>query len=558
MTMNWLSSLLLPPPSVSIKSMLWAWLGVEIIFNLIFRFYIVPRANKRVPPAPYRDFGEARDRYRIMLRVLERTEKFARYWGKPSRGVIATYIRSWFHDKDHVRAPSTKIAALAAAMAIGKGRKQTEEEKLLFATAKHLSFNESKSVKENPNAAGISSVDKSSENPQDDTHHDDGTGMEHVILLPDNKWTVKGTTRANISEFFVWTMFGHSLSEITNDKSLAWMLEELDMCFILAEERLGIVFQDVSDEQLRPYLVSLEEVYVLFKPLMFYLFFYLLKFVGDMILRNIGFRRVTTRSGVVAWYRPGTGNDKEIHPMLFFHGISPGGFTIYLPMLLNGFPADTRRSLVIFENPSISWVMSFKALTEQETVLGVRQVVDECFAKDQKFVLVGHSYGTCPLTWIIKDPVLKNRIGHLFMMDPVSLLLSEATIVRNFLYAEVKSEIFAMAATEVFTQYYCRRHFAWYNTELWLEDIPEDIPISIVMGGLDEIVDAPSIRSHILMFHQENPDRPGNLKLVYGKNARHNACLMIPHKWRLMSKVLLEQEELIARSSISDKSIKKE
>jgi pimeloyl-ACP methyl ester carboxylesterase len=544
--------------------MLWAWLRVEIVFSLVFRFYIVPRANRRVPPAPYRDYGEARDRYRIMLRVLERTEKFARYWGKPSRGVIATYIWSWFHDKDHVRAPSTKIAALAAAMAIGKGRKKTEEEKLLIKSAKHLSFHESKLVKENPNAEVriVSNVvvDKSSKNPQDDhTHcHDDGDGMEHVIALPDNKWTVRGTTRGNISEFFAWTMFGRSLSEITNEKSLSWMLEELEMCFVLAEERLGIVFQDESDEQLRPYLVSLEEVYVLFKPLIFYIFFYLVKFVGDMILRSIGFRRVTTRSGVVAWYRPGTGNDKEIHPMLFFHGISPGGFTIYLPMLLNGFPADTRRGLVIFENPSISWVMSFKALTEQETVLGVRQVVDECFSKDQKFVLAGHSYGTCPLTWILKDPALKNRIGHLFLMDPVSLMLSEATIVRNFLYAEVKSEIFAMAATEVFTQYYCRRHFAWYNTELWLEDIPEEIPLSIVMGGLDEIVDAPSIRSHILMFHQENPDRAGNLKLVYGKNARHNACLMIPHKWRIMSKVLLEQEELMARSPTTAMSSKQE
>jgi hypothetical protein len=372
--------------------MKWAWLGVEIIFYFVFRFYLVPRANRRVPPAPYRDYGEARDRYRILLRILERLEKFARYWGKPSRGVIATYVWSWFHDKDHVGAPSTKIAALAAAMAIGKGRQKTEEEKLLLASAKHLSYNESKSLKENLNGkAKISPADQPHESHG---HVEGGDGMEHVIALPGNKWTVKGTTRASISDFFAWTMFGRSLSEITNDKSLAWMLEELDMCFVLAEERLGIVFQDESDEQLRPYLVSLEDVYVLHKPLMFYLFFYLLKFVGDVILSSIGFRRIVTRSGVVAWYRPGTGDDTEIQPMLFFHGISPGGFTIYLPMLLNGFPADTRRGLVIFENPSISWVMSFKALTEQETVLGVRQVVDECFSKDQKFVLAGHSYGT--------------------------------------------------------------------------------------------------------------------------------------------------------------------
>ena len=69
--------------------------------------------------------------------------------------------------------------------------------------------------------------------------------------------------------------------------------------------------------------------------------------------------------------------------------------------------------------------------------------------------------------------------------------------------------------------------------------------MSIVLGGKDEIVDGPAIRSHILSFHEENKDRLGSFRLMYWKNARHNACLMLPYKWRKMSKLLLEQEGVV-------------
>jgi pimeloyl-ACP methyl ester carboxylesterase len=586
------------------------WLGVEVMFYIIFRIYIIPRANQLVPPAPYRDYGESCDRYRIMLRVLERTEKFARYWKLAPRGQMACHFREWFHDLDHVKAPSSKIGALTAAFATTKKRVQSEEEKRLMAYAKTLTFHESafdkatklKGDTKNPlkNSSGAeetcipdtslansssddeSSVEGSSagdsrrgghqdqghgvkETPSDygqESHASDdkdGHGMEYVINLPDDKWTIRGLKKSNSLEFLAWILFGHSLTDIVNDESKAWMMEELDMLLEFGKERINIVFQDGkedADEKLRAFLVSLENVCILHKPLFLYLFFYLIKFLGDLFLKCLGFRRVTTKQGMVAWYRPGTNTEKsqqKMQPILFFHGISPGGHPMYLPMLLQGIASDKRRGLVIIDNPAISWRISFHAFTEQETLRGIQEILDECLDdKDQKFILAGHSYGTAPVTWVIHDPVLRSRIGQVLLMDPITILLSEPSVVRNFFYAEAQSEILTMAATEIFTQYHCRRHMHWYNTELWLEDIPPEVPVTIVLAGKDEIVNADRIRSHILQFHEENPDRPGALKLLYWNRARHCSCLTVPRMWRQMSQAFLEHEA--SSSSIASSS----
>ena len=101
------------------------WLGVEAVFYVIFRCYIVPRANRHVKPVPYRDYGESCDRYRIMLRILQRTERFAQYWEKAPRGQMALHFREWFHDLDHVRAPSSRIGALTAAFSSVSATKQS-------------------------------------------------------------------------------------------------------------------------------------------------------------------------------------------------------------------------------------------------------------------------------------------------------------------------------------------------------------------------------------------------------------------------------------------------
>jgi pimeloyl-ACP methyl ester carboxylesterase len=619
------------------------WLGVEVLFYIIFRLYIIPRANQRVAPAPYRDYGESCDRYRIMLRILERTEKFARYWKLAPRGQMACHFREWFHDLDHVKAPASKIGALTAAFArTTKQRVQSEEEKRLRAYAKTLSFQESafdkatelnkggedplQKILEEPSIPDTTSLANSSSDEEDssvegsrsragdnkkdheltlDDHknHDnsnntpasdysqksrtkfngdvqEGDGMEYVIDLPDDKWTIQGLKRSNSLEFLAWIMFAHSLTEIVNDpEHKGWMMAELDMALEIGKDRINIIFpddeEDADTERLRPFLVTLENVCVLHKPLFLYLFFYVLKLLGDWFLQCIGFRRITTKNGMVAWYRPGIGTGTEetattinsanknpqdatagsgcsdndlMKPILFFHGISPGGHPMYLPMLLQGIARDKRRGLIIVDNPSISWRISFHAFTEQETLRGIQDVLDACQIH-QQFILAGHSYGTAPMTWVIHDPVLRHRISQVLLMDPITILLSEPSVVRNFFYAEAKSEILTMAATEVFTQYHCRRHMHWYNTELWLEDIPEHVPITIVLAGQDEIVNANRIRSHILQFHEQNPQRPGPLKLLYWKRARHCSCLTLPNKWRQMSLALLEHEEQAATTT---------
>jgi hypothetical protein len=427
-------------------------------------------------------------------------------------------------------------------------------------------------------------------------------GMENVILHSTGTWTIQGLGLTDVSKLFAWVLFAKDLRNLD-----AWERDELDLAFrIIGQERLGLVFHDDDDDnhrqpepddewtltaaeavppceqqqqqqqqQLRPLLMSLEDVQISHKPLPIYLLVYMIKFATGAFLRCWGFRRIVTRSGLVAWFRPAIlkqmkqqpNNDDgqellqqqlpNLQPLLFFHGVSPAPLTICLPMILNGLAAARRRAVVLFENPTISWSLGFHTLSEQDTLDGVQQIVheylDTCHnsssveEKQQHLAIAGHSFGSCCITWLVRShPALRDRIGQIILLDPVTILLSEPSVVVNFLYSKRRArwwDLLDIVSSELFTQYYIRRHFSWYNSELWLQDVPSDIPITIALSGRDDIVDAPSVREHILQFQQEHgTSRRGATELLYWPNLPHAMCIAFPDKWAQVEQAMLQQE----------------
>jgi hypothetical protein len=359
-----------------------------------------------------------------------------------------------------------------------------------------------------------------------------------------------------VSKLFAWVLFSKDIADIE-----AWEKEELDQAFRVGQERLGLVFHNNNEhddgapfEKQRPLLMSLADVKISHKPFTIYMFVYMMKFGTSAILRCLGFRRIVSRSGLVAWFRPAQENNKEeeedliqLQPLLFFHGVSPAPLAICLPMILNGLAADRRRAVVLFENPTISWSLSFHALSEQDTLDGVQQVINEYLDttsnEKQRCAIAGHSFGSCCVTWLARSPTLRNRIGQIILLDPVTILLSEPSVVVNFLYANRgRSDLLEIVSTELFTQYYLRRYFSWYNSELWLQDVPSEVPITIALSGKDDIVDAPSVRQHVLQFQQENTDRRGAIELLYWPNLPHAMCVAFPDKWAQVQQTMLQQE----------------
>lgn len=99
----------------------------------------------------------------------------------------------------------------------------------------------------------------------------------------------------------------------------------------------------------------------------------------------------------------------------------------------------------------------------------------------------------------------------------------------NFLYNTEMSKIRMVAASELFTEYYLRRHFSWYNSELWLEDLARTskTKILLALSGQDEIVPSSKVLHHI---HKRSYTKD-LVNLVYWEKAGHAHCVTDPRKW---------------------------
>ncbi|KAL7574642.1 hypothetical protein ACA910_002991 [Epithemia clementina (nom. ined.)] len=419
-------------------------------------------------------------------------------------------------------------------------------------------------------------------------------------------WTIPGLRREAVRDFFAWAFFAKNTADLTAEEQV-----RLEQCFNCIRELSGLILLDSSSMEdddnpslYQPRRLSLEKVQALHRPWILYAIIAATQFATrTFILPWLGFRRVEanhhnsdkTSSGhrqqqqqpLVAWYRPAkspplTGDKNQRQEVcLFFHGIAPAGVICYLPMIqaLLGGSGRQSQDLILVENPSVScqfhWLPNFHGLTEQETVQGIQDILQQLGLSTTRhdLTLMGHSFGSCPITWILRR---RNELGanlkEVILLDPVTLLLSEPTVMSRFLYERDsdKAHIRFLVASELFTEYYLRRHFCWYNSELWLEDfipIDNDNTIvvadnqeekttdergkasnnpakwTIVLSGRDEIVPSPVIQEHIQNLKDQHNFH--NCNLIYWPHSKHANCVMSPRRWELMKTFLFRSSNNI-------------
>jgi hypothetical protein len=294
-----------------------------------------------------------------------------------------------------------------------------------------------------------------------------------------------------MDEFLSWAFFS-SASEDMDD----WMVSEMDRMYATLEARYGMTFEPgrATNPAIQPMRATLDPLKPLYRPFFVYAMFAVLKLVAGLFLQAAGFNYFTTSTGLNYWYRSGrrkwqqheqehqlrraatasnvassttatvantattttwSTNDASGLPLLFLHGIAPGGFSLYLPMLF--FLGQDGRPLFFFENPGISFGLQFwtSPPAERETIDGVWEAVhqhlgtissSDCSGStpstspssnngnnDIALSVVGHSFGSCPITWLIHSPYA-HYIRQIVLVDPVSILLHEPDVVTNFLY----------------------------------------------------------------------------------------------------------------------------
>jgi pimeloyl-ACP methyl ester carboxylesterase len=536
------------------------YLLVEIAFYFLFHYYLIPRANERTAPTQFRDYGN--DRHKLLLRILYRIEWMCKKMDRSVQQFITKFLLECFHpvvvesssassSKSLQKSSSSPPPPLAKASSesISSSLPGTPSE------TSSLGGNEDSDTATERSESGTTTPNNGNASTDASNNKDDHTG---------ELWTIPGLGRDDADEFFCWAFFGK-----VKEDMVPWELLELQECYNAMQKRLGLTFTPASDcgWKLEPRRLSLEDVNPLHRPLLIYLIVLGVKLAAGVLLRAIGYQRIVSeKTGVTGWYRPAKNEaTAKLLPMVFFHGIAPGGLVLYLPMVLLGLATDGR-AVFLFENDSISCNISFEALTEASTVEGVTELLNRYLEPDAELSLVGHSFGSCQLTWLLHAPALRHRIRQFVLMDPVTILLSDPDVMVNFLYTDSVSKIRMVAASELFTEYYLRRHFSYYNCELWLEDLPDTVKVLVALSEQDEIVNSPKVLQAIRMHaaehdgvtkdsdddaddQQDGRDSDSDrMQVIYWEKVGHASCVSSPPKWRDLKQQMLRQELALERN----------
>jgi len=289
--------------------------------------------------------------------------------------------------------------------------------------------------------------------------------------------------------------------------------------------------------------LSLDPVHFLHRPIGVYVSIQCLEVLKFAVLTLLGFSKLTTSNGLTYYFRPSSSRtpprDLSQQPLVFFHGIAPAGPIFYIPMVLLGLVRSAPRAVFFFENQAVSMTMSMRVLGEFDVVEGVREALEMHCGGRVKMCLVGHSLGSCPVTWLARS--LPSKIGVIMLLDPVTLFLSHPAVAVNFVYKRHFSNIFEWiiylgASSELYISHYLKRHFWWYRNELWLEEVPKDIKVIVALSRDDEIVDSPLCEYGLA--RQKYLGEIGDNVSVLIFEGGHAMMIAMPATWRRLSSEL--------------------
>lgn len=354
--------------------------------------------------------------------------------------------------------------------------------------------------------------------------------------------------KGDLDLFYAWALFGKDLEELES-----WMKSDLGKLYETLESDYNLVFEEGSTPDYKPMRLTLDPLDPSYRPFFIYAMFSLVKLMSGFSLRALGFYKCKSSSGLNYFYRPpkaknDNSNNCSKLPLLFLHGIAPGGLAFYLPMLF--YLGGDGRPLFLFENPDITFCIfgGGNPPNEHQTVQGVWEAVDHHLGSVQDISVVGHSFGSCPITWLVHS-VDSPRIRQIVLVDPITICLSEPDVMQNFLYqrrslrANKMPIKIGVISNEIFTEHYLRRHFAWYNSELWLEDLPEQAKVLVCLSEKDPIVPVQKVQQQVLL-------KP-SVEVLLWEDAGHAHCVTKPKTWRQIQIVMKRQEQLIAQESSS-------
>lgn len=310
----------------------------------------------------------------------------------------------------------------------------------------------------------------------------------------------------NFRSFLAWGMLHKHLHDVTEQ-------EEQDIADVV--DYVGKLHPELY--QLKPghnpavtnCSMTLEPLPIIHRPLIMYITVSLFETLANAVfLRACGFQSMEVK-GTHYWYKSQGNYDSTmknktcsdgLEPMVFLHGISTG-WMLYMNIVK---AIGTSRTLILVDVDAIKVKsLNFDMPTPEQFVKSVCRILDRHSIHQASFV--GHSFGSVTAGWFVR--YFPEKVSHLTLIDPVTLLLSFPEVAYSFLYREpttlIEWVIYLAAARELTVCHALRRHFWWYNNALWLEDIPAHIGVVVGVSSKDEIINAAAVYEYCSNCRQQ-------------------------------------------------------
>lgn len=181
---------------------------------------------------------------------------------------------------------------------------------------------------------------------------------------------------------------------------------------------------------------------------------------------------------ITYWHRPHTSRTKL--PIVFVHGIGIGLYP-YVDFLrelnsasgVEGGGVDEQVGIIAAEIMPVSFRITHPALGIEEICDEIHTIIENHGFK--KYVLVAHSYGTAVASYMLKSPRLKDRIGPVVLIDPITVMLHLPDVAFNFTRRQPRRanehQLYYFAGMDMGVSHTLARQFFWSDVILWKKDI---------------------------------------------------------------------------------------
>ncbi|KAI9009721.1 Alpha/Beta hydrolase protein [Gaertneriomyces semiglobifer] len=343
---------------------------------------------------------------------------------------------------------------------------------------------------------------------------------------------VEDTPRPNAEMWAAWAFYDAALDELTPDE-----LAECKSYITFVESRMGAKYKDSPfDPAISCIRLTIDQMQVLHRPLVYYAGTGLIHLVGLACLRILGFRQASTivpsgdpkkagthRQGY--FYRPGTSHPENTVPVVLIHGIGIG-FLHYLG-LIAGLPREV--DVFLLDWPHVSMRLTETIPTVQETVESIKSIL--MAAGHKKACFVGHSLGSAALSWTTH--LHKELIHSTVALDPITYLLVQPAVAYNFLHRTPTTTLELLmhyfVTRELYIAHTIRKHFSWSHNALFVQDLPKG-KHAVVLSSHDQIVDSASVRRYL--------QKEGGVDVYWIENTTHGAMMLRAEPLKLVRGII--------------------